>query len=161
MNKYEGMFLLDHGKVKNDVDAGIAHVRELLEKHGASIVELAKWDERKLAYEINNQKRGIYVLCYFESEGDQLDAFRHDVALSETIVRMLITRLKKKFPDFMTARELDDAFGTRDFRDRGPRRSGPPPRSSEGGGGGGGQAAAAPAPAAAPAGDESAPKSDG
>ncbi len=31
MNKYEGMFLLDHGKVKNEPQKGIDEVTQVLE----------------------------------------------------------------------------------------------------------------------------------
>jgi len=28
---------------------------------------MRKWDERRLAYEIKKQKRGLYILCYFKA----------------------------------------------------------------------------------------------
>ena len=34
------------------------------------ILVIKKWDERKLAYEINGQKRGTYIIAYFTAPGD-------------------------------------------------------------------------------------------
>lgn len=125
MNNYEGMFLLDHGKVKNEVQKGIDEITAMLEKHGGKIEKIGKWDERKLAYEIKRQKRGIYVLVHFQIVGDKIADLRHEFMLNELVVRQLFIRLPATFPPFMTASEYDSAFGTRDFRDRGPRRDGP------------------------------------
>ena len=41
-----------------DLDGAVKNVRGIVEKHGGEILVLKKWDERKLAYEINKQKRG-------------------------------------------------------------------------------------------------------
>ena len=127
MNKYEGMFLLDHGKVKNEPEKGMDEIRTILEKHGCRIAQMGKWDERKLAYEIKKQKRGTYILVHFEAPGSAIDEIRRDCTLSEIISRQLIIAMKgDKFPPFMTAQELNDAHGTRDFRDRGSRPSSRP-----------------------------------
>ena len=112
------MFLLVHGKVKNEPQKGIDDITALLEKHGAKIAQIGKWDERKLAYEIKKQKRGTYVLTHFEAEPQAIDEMRRDVELSETISRVLVIGIETDFPPFMTASELDAAFGTREYRDR-------------------------------------------
>jgi len=127
------MFLLDHGKVKEDLEVGMTAVTELLQKHGCNIVKSDKWDERKLAYEINNQKRGVYVLVHFEGTAEAIPEIRADAALNDVISRLMIIRLTSVFPPFMTARELDDTFGSRDFREGGPKRWGSKPGGGRGG----------------------------
>ena len=157
MNNYEGMFLLDHGKVKNEVQKGIDEVTGILEKLGGQIEKIGKWDERKLAYEINRQKRGVYVLVHFRFDGSKIDELRREYQLNELVVRQIFIRLPGTFPPFMTASELDNQFGTRDFRDRGPRRDGPgggrPDRDRSDRDRPAPERAAPAAPAAAPAGD--------
>ncbi len=123
MNKYEGMFLLDHGRLKNEPQRGIDEITAILEKHGAKVVQIGRWDERKLAYEINRQKRGTYIMAHFEAPIETIREVHGDVKLSENISRSLIIRLGNVFPPFMTATELETEFGTRDFRDRPGRRS--------------------------------------
>jgi small subunit ribosomal protein S6 len=53
---------------------------------------LKKWDERKLAYEINKQKRGTYVIAFFKAPGSAVAALERDVNLSEQVLRVLVTR---------------------------------------------------------------------
>src|SRR5262249_4518257 len=42
------------------------------------------------------QKKGLYILIYFRSEGPNLDPLQGDFRLSETILRYMITRLHHK-----------------------------------------------------------------
>jgi len=65
-------------------------VRKILEKAGAEIVSMKKWDERRLAYEINGRNRGTYILCYFHADGQKIRQIERDAQLSELILRVLI-----------------------------------------------------------------------
>jgi small subunit ribosomal protein S6 len=98
-NVYECMFLLDTTKVAGDVPAADKQLRTLLEKNHAEVLVSRPWDERRLAYPIKNQKKGLYYLTYFSSEGKNLPNIEHDCALSELILRMMI--LKIGHPDLV------------------------------------------------------------
>jgi small subunit ribosomal protein S6 len=89
---YEGMFLLDAARTGTGWEDGINHVKGLLDRAGASVVTLKKWDERKLAYEIRGQKRGAYLLAYFNADTDKIVGLERDAGLSEMVLRCLILR---------------------------------------------------------------------
>jgi len=153
--QYEGMFLLGQN-ASADLEAGLKLVRGIIERHGAEVLLLKKWDERKLLYEIGSQKRGTYVISYFKAPRASVTALERDVKLNEEIVRVLITtadHLNQKEMEAVEPQpiireerpswERDDRPPRRDDRpreDRGPR----PPRREE----------AAPEAAAAPAAKE-------
>ena len=61
-----------------------------MERAKAKIVSIRKWDECKLAYEINGKTRGTYILCYFRADGKKIQDIERDVQLSEQIMRVLI-----------------------------------------------------------------------
>ena len=87
---YEGMFLVDSAKAASDWDGIIAVIKKILERAGAEIVSMRKWDDRKLAYDIRGVGRGTYVLCYFKVEGQKIQGIEKAVQLSEKIMRALI-----------------------------------------------------------------------
>ncbi len=87
---YEAMFLVDSAQAQSDWDAVITTIKNILERAEAEIVSIKKWDERKLAYEINGRSRGTYILCYFRAEGSRIAEIERDVQLSEQIMRVLI-----------------------------------------------------------------------
>ena len=86
---YEGMFLVDSAQAQN-WDAVITTIKTILERAEAEIVSMKKWDERRLAYEINGKTRGTYILCYFRADGERIRDIERDVYLSERIMRVLI-----------------------------------------------------------------------
>ena len=88
---YEGLFLVNQSNTP-DLGAALDHVREILDRAEAEILVLAKWDDRKLAYTIKGQKRGLYVLSYFKARGAQIANIDRDCNLSEHILRALMLR---------------------------------------------------------------------
>jgi small subunit ribosomal protein S6 len=93
---YEAMFLVDSAEATADWEGITAAIKNILEKAGAEIVSIRKWDERKLAYEVNGHTRGTYILCYFKAEGEKLRDIERDVQLSERIMRVLILRAEEQ-----------------------------------------------------------------
>lgn len=86
---YEAMFLVD-SVTEADWDKTNTAIKKILEKAGAEIVSMEKWDERRLAYEINGRNRGTYILCYFHADGQKIRQIERDAQLSELILRVLI-----------------------------------------------------------------------
>jgi small subunit ribosomal protein S6 len=87
---YEGMFLVDSAKAASDWDGVNDAINKILEKAGAEIVSMRKWDDRKLAYDIRSTSRGTYLLCYFKVDGREIQGIEKAVQLSESIIRVLI-----------------------------------------------------------------------
>src|SRR4051794_31827196 len=88
--KYEAMFLFPPPGT-TDLEAMVASARGMIERHGGTVLHIKRWDERKLAYEIRKQKRGTYIIAYYQGPGASVGAIERDVNLSEDIIRVLIT----------------------------------------------------------------------
>jgi ribosomal protein S6 len=133
-NQYEGMFLLG-ASFATDVDGAIKLVRGIVERHEGKVLVIKKWDERKLAYELEGQKRGLYIICFFTAPSASVAPIERDVNLSEQILRVLITHADHLNTDEMTAVE-PQPIQPREERpnpwDRPPmyEETGIPPRSS-------------------------------
>ena len=100
-NCYEGMFLLDAGQP--NTEAALEPVRTVLERSQAEILSLKTWDERRLAYEIEGRKRGLYVLGYFKLDADKVVELERDCLLSEKILRSLVLRKETVTESDLTA----------------------------------------------------------
>ena len=87
---YEGLFLIDSAQAASDWDGINALIKNILEKNDAEIVSMRKWDERKLAYDINRKSRGTYILVYFKAPGGSVRIIEREIRLSERVLRLLI-----------------------------------------------------------------------
>jgi small subunit ribosomal protein S6 len=92
---YEGMFLVDSALASSDWDGIVESIRNILEREGAEIETLKKWDDRTLAYPIEGKNRGTYILCYFRLEGPKMEQVERNIQLSEQILRSLILSTEK------------------------------------------------------------------
>ncbi|HYE01918.1 MAG TPA: 30S ribosomal protein S6 [Phycisphaerales bacterium] len=101
-NTYEAMFLLGQAQAA-DLGGAVAHIREVLGKAGATIVAMRKWDERRLAFEIQKQKRGVYILVYFTCNARNLAQIERSFNLSERVLRHLIIRADHLTPEEIQA----------------------------------------------------------
>ena len=89
---YEGLFLLNQQNVASDYAGCLDHLKDIFTRAEAELVAMSKWDERRLAYEIEGQKRGTFILAYFNSRSTQIANIERDCSLSEIVLRALILR---------------------------------------------------------------------
>src|ERR1017187_3626649 len=70
--QYEALFLLNPSYATGSWETAKNEVEHILHRANAEILHVRKWDERRLAYEIGGQKRGVYVLAFFKCEGPKV-----------------------------------------------------------------------------------------
>ncbi|MCL5946079.1 MAG: 30S ribosomal protein S6 [Planctomycetes bacterium] len=131
IRQYEAMFLLNAGYASGNWEAAKAEVEHILHRANAEILHIRKWDERRLAYSIKGQKRGVYVLTFFKAEGPKIAGIERDAQLSENILRVLVIKadhLALKDVEAMVPQQpiQDDHFGHHTSR-RMDRDSAPAP----------------------------------
>ena len=111
INAYEGLFLFPQA-VGGDLQSAVDHISEILAKSDAEVISMSKWDERRLAYEINGNKRGVYFLVYFKAKRTALVAIERSCNLSETLLRSMMVRA-----DHLTREQMESADGTTEIAD--------------------------------------------
>ena len=89
---YEGLFLFNIQEIDGDVNVALDALKEILSRAEAEVITLSKWDERKLAYEMKGQKRGLFLLTHFNARPGQIANIERDVNLSEQLLRCLIVK---------------------------------------------------------------------
>ncbi len=108
---YEGMFLFPQNTI-SDLQSATDHVMALLKRADAEVVSFKKWDDRRLAYEIKGNKRGLYFLCYFKLAGSEVSALERQCLLSESMLRHMITRA-----DHLTMEQMQAADAQQELAD--------------------------------------------
>ena len=89
---YEGMFLINPAEIGSNISTATDLVQQILDRAEAEAVAIFKWDDRKLSYEIKNQKRGLYMLACFKADGSKIAGIERDVNLSENMTRCMVLR---------------------------------------------------------------------
>jgi len=89
---YEGMFLLDSNRFSADPDGSQKAVLGMLERVGAQVVASRPWQEGKLCYPIEGQRKGLYYLACFKMDGGQIPELNRLSGLNDVVLRQLVIR---------------------------------------------------------------------
>lgn len=108
---YEAMVLISQAAAA-DLGAAVEHITEIFKKADAELIAMRKWDERRLAFEIEKQKRGTYLLAYFSSDPVKVAAIERLFNLSETVLRFMIVKADHLTRDEMLAADARSELAT-------------------------------------------------
>lgn len=89
---YEAMFLLSQNALAEGLDNGLDLIRGLIEAVDGEVDVLRKWDERKLSYPIESQKRGSFIITYFFVNPRKIVEIERQCNLTEDVLRVMFTR---------------------------------------------------------------------
>lgn len=121
IQNYEA-FLLFPQSAGSDLQGAVDHVKEIVAGRKAELLSIAKWDERRLAYDVRGNKRGLYLLAYIHCDTKVISQIERDFTLSERVLRALVTRC-----DHLTAEQMQNAEAMQRTQDEAKLRRETPP----------------------------------
>jgi small subunit ribosomal protein S6 len=89
MREYETIFILDPSVEDARVDSEIEKIQEFIRARNGEVTETQRWGRRKLAYEINHRKEGVYTLIRFRSGAEVPAELDRRYRLNESMLRHL------------------------------------------------------------------------
>ena len=90
MKKYEMLYIISAKQTEEQREAIIAKVQKMVEDRSGSVEKIDKWGMRKLAYPIQFQNEGFYVLMNFELNPLEVRGLENALNIMEPIVRKMI-----------------------------------------------------------------------
>ena len=69
---YEGLFILNSNRYGRDPEGVAGAIQSLIEKQEGTVLVSRLWEERRLAYPIDGQRKGTYWLTYFRMDGEKM-----------------------------------------------------------------------------------------
>ena len=88
---YETVMVFSMKQGEDGIQALIEKFKALIEKH-ATLQSVDEWGKRKLAYLINKEAEGYYVLMNFESEAEFPAELDRIYKITDGVIRSLIIR---------------------------------------------------------------------
>jgi small subunit ribosomal protein S6 len=86
---YETMYILRPDLSEEMIDQAIAKYQSLLKEGGAQILETQHRGKRRLAYEIQRQREGIYIQMNYTASGSSVATMERAMRLGEDVIRYL------------------------------------------------------------------------
>jgi small subunit ribosomal protein S6 len=92
MRRYELMLVLRPDVPDDRVQAVIDRTTRGIVADGGSIVKVAPWGRRRLAYPIDRHREGSYHIVLFEAPTTAIAELEHGLLITEEVIRHLVTR---------------------------------------------------------------------
>ena len=89
MTRYETTFILEPGLDEARVNEEVAKVTQWIQDLGGELIEVQRWGKRRLAYEIDRKRDGIYTLMLYQGPGAVVKEVERRLRLNESVVRVL------------------------------------------------------------------------
>lgn len=89
LKKYELVLVLSLSKGEEAVEALKAKFIDMIGKHG-TLSEVEEWGKRKLAYPINYETEGFYVVAQFECDENFPAELDRVINITDGVLRSLI-----------------------------------------------------------------------
>ena len=105
---YETVMVISMKQGEDGIQALIEKFKALIEKH-ATLQSVDEWGKRKLAYLINKESEGYYVLMNFESEADFPAELDRIYKITDGVMRSLIIRKPEGAPVAVAKEEPAEA----------------------------------------------------
>jgi small subunit ribosomal protein S6 len=89
VTRYETTFILEPGLDEARVNEEVAKVTQWIQDLGGELIEVQRWGKRRLAYEIDRKRDGIYTLMLYQGPGAVVKEVERRLRLNESVVRVL------------------------------------------------------------------------
>ncbi len=110
MKKYECLYIVNINYDSEGTSAVVAKVEEVLKNIGAEVAHTQHWGKRKLAYAIDKERYGNYILLHFQGENPDVTELQREFEIEKGVLHYMTVRLDD-FPDF-DALSVPQAFET-------------------------------------------------
>jgi small subunit ribosomal protein S6 len=96
MRKYEIVFVLRTDVPEEEVDKVIAQMQSVVSSTGGEIEKVEKMGRRQLAYAVERQREGYYVLFVLNGGGDTVKEFERRLKVTDAVIKFLTVRVDEE-----------------------------------------------------------------
>lgn len=96
MTIYENVVIINSSLTEDEFKSATEKITEQITKSGGEILKVDNWGKRKLAYELNKQRMGYYVLFLFKAPSLAIKELEYFYKVYEPVMKYMIIRLTKK-----------------------------------------------------------------
>ncbi len=99
MRFYESVFIARQDITENQVEALTGEFSKIITDGGGKIHKHEYWGLKSLAYKINKNRKGHYVLLNMEADSATVAEYNRRIGLNEDVLRVLTIKIDEVDPE--------------------------------------------------------------
>lgn len=96
MNWYESMVILNSTLNDEEIKSAVDKVSDLITNSGGEVYKADNWGRRKLAYELNKQKMGVYIFYLFRAPSATVGKLEGYFKVFDPVIKFMVIKLGRK-----------------------------------------------------------------
>lgn len=104
MRRYELIFIVQPDLSEEEVKTVSEKYLQIISAQKGSVIKTEDWGKRRLAYDINKQSKGTYVLVDFYGPGSMIREIERNLKIDDKILKFLTVKVK----DFFNPESLEE-----------------------------------------------------
>ena len=93
MRIYENLFIVKPDATEEEIDHLIEQMSKNVTSAGGTVDKVDKWGKRRLAYRVEKQREGSYVLLQFSAEPSVVKEFERRMRVQDSVIKFLTVRI--------------------------------------------------------------------
>jgi len=93
MRIYENLFIVKPDATEEEIDHLIEQMSKNITTTGGTVDKVEKWGKRRLAYRVEKQREGYYVLLTFTADSSAVREFERRMLVQDAIIKFLTVRI--------------------------------------------------------------------
>ena len=93
MRIYENLFIVKPDATEEEIDHLIEQMSKNITTSGGTVDKVEKWGKRRLAYRVEKQREGYYVLLTFTADASAVREFERRMLVQDAIIKFLTVRI--------------------------------------------------------------------
>jgi small subunit ribosomal protein S6 len=93
MRIYENLFIVKSDAAEEEIDHLIEQMSKNITATGGTVDKVDKWGKRRLAYRVEKQREGYYVLLTFTADSQAVREFERRMRVQDSVIKFLTVRI--------------------------------------------------------------------
>jgi small subunit ribosomal protein S6 len=123
MRNYEIMFIVNPNVAEEEIDKINSQIENVITSGGGKVDKIEKMGKRRLAYQVQKQREGYYVLFVISANGDIIKECERRLRVMDAVIKYITVRTDEE------VRRLDKI---RSYRQKRAARRSSTPRTTAG-----------------------------
>ena len=109
--EYETIYILRPTITNDDVAEVNNRVRGIIEGLGGKVLKVDNWGKRRLAYEVQKERKGIYLYWQYLAGPGIVDEFERNMRMLDSVIRYMTVKLDTDIdPDTRPSEVTDETY---------------------------------------------------
>ena len=113
MRIYEELFIVRTATPEEEVDALVDQLKGVIASSGGTLDKTEKWGSRKLAYRVDKQSEGSYILLQFSAGPQTVREIERRLRVSDSVLKFITVRIDERLKRIEKRRKLREKRAAR------------------------------------------------